>query len=60
MDTNTINIRSGSLWCCLCVLSNTYAAFEAYFMKKLDNTEADLKKCIAYKKSVKSRQIRKS
>ena len=32
--------------------SNTQATFEAQFMKKLSNTEAGLKKNVAYKKSV--------
>ena len=32
--------------------SNTQATFEAQFMKKLCNTEAGLKKNVAYKKSV--------
>ena len=31
------------------VLSNTWATFEAQFMKKFSNTEADLKKSVAYK-----------
>ena len=34
------------------VLSNTLAAFEAQFMKKLSNTKAELIKSVAYKKSV--------
>ena len=32
------------------VLRNRYATFEAQFMKKLSNTEAELKKSVAYKK----------
>ena len=31
-------------------LSNNYATFEAQFMRKLSNTEAELKKSVAYKK----------
>ena len=31
------------------ILSNTYAAYEAQFMKKLSNTETELKKNVAYK-----------
>ena len=34
------------------VLSNIWAAFEAQFMRKLSNTDAELKKSVAYKKSV--------
>ena len=34
------------------VLSNTQATYEAQFMKKLSNTEAELKRSVAYKKSV--------
>ena len=33
-------------------LSNTKAKFEAQFKKKLSNNEAELKKSVAYKKSV--------
>ena len=33
----------------LYVLSNTLVTFEAQFMKKLSNTEAELKKSDAYK-----------
>ena len=33
------------------VINNTYATFEAQFIKKLSNTEADLEKSIAYKKA---------
>ena len=32
--------------------SNTYATFEAQFMKKLSNTEAELKKALLIQKSV--------
>ena len=37
---------------CLYVISNTLATFEAQFIKKLSNTETELKKSVAYKKSV--------
>ena len=30
---------------------STYATFEAQFMKKLSNTEAELKKSVGYKKT---------
>ena len=33
-------------------ISNTLATFEAQFMEKLTNIEAELKKSFAYKKSV--------
>lgn len=33
------------------VLSNTYALFEAQFMKKISNTEAKLKRWVDYKKA---------
>ena len=36
----------------LYVLSNTLATFAAQFMKKLINTEAGLKKSVAYKKKL--------
>ena len=36
----------------LYVLRNTYATFEAQFMKKSSNTESRLKQCVAYIKSV--------
>ena len=52
MGTNLVNIRSVSVWFCVYILSNTEATFETQFMKKLSNTEAKLKKNIAYKKSV--------
>ena len=32
-------------------LSNTYATFEVQFMKKLSNTEAKLKRSVAWKKA---------
>ena len=33
------------------VISNTYAIFEVHFIKNLSNTEAELKKCVAYTKT---------
>ena len=39
------------------VISNTQATFEAQFMKKLSNTEAELRKSIAYKKSMQAAKI---
>ena len=35
----------------LYVISNTKATFEAQFIKKLSNTEAELKESFAYKKA---------
>ena len=35
------------LWRCLYVLSNTWATFEAQFLKKLSNTEVELKESVA-------------
>ena len=52
IDTNIVNTECVSLWLCLYVFSNTDATFEAQFMKKLSNTEVELKKSIAYKKRV--------
>ena len=46
-----VNIRSVSVWGCLYISSNTYAAFEAQFMRKLSNIEVEFKKDVAYKKS---------
>ena len=43
MDTNVVNIKS-VLVSFFHVLSNTLATFGAQFMKKLSNTEAELKK----------------
>ena len=34
------------------VLSNTSATFEAQLIKRLSSTEAELKKCFAYRKSL--------
>ena len=48
MDTNIVNIKSVSVMMLICnVLSNTLAIFEAQFMKKLSNTEAEWKKSVA-------------
>ena len=33
-------------------ISNTETTFDAQLIKKLTNTEVELKKCVAYKKSV--------
>ena len=52
-----INIESVSVWWCLCVLRDTSGQFVAKFMKKLNNTEAGMKKSIAYKKVVSSNYI---
>ena len=47
-----VNIRIISVWWCLYVLSNTQATFEAQFMRKLSNAEADLKrKALVIKKA---------
>ena len=35
----------------LSVISNIYTIFEAQFMRKLNNTETEFKKYIAYKKA---------
>ena len=51
MDINIVNVESVSLWWCLYVLSSTWATFEAKVMKKWSNTEAKLKKSVAYKKA---------
>ena len=50
MDTNIVNTRSFSVWWCFHVLSNTQATLESKFLRKLRNTEAELKKSVAYKK----------
>ena len=52
IDTNIVNIKSVSSRWWLYILSNNYATIEAQFMKKFSNTEAELKKSVAYKKSV--------
>ena len=48
MDINTVNTKSVSEWWCLYISSNTSATFEGQFMENLSNTEADLKKSVAY------------
>ena len=50
MNTNLINTKSGSLWWCVLVLSNTWATSEAQFLNGLKNTEVELKKSVYYKK----------
>ena len=47
-----VNIRIISVWLCTYVLSNTKPTFEVQFMRKLSNTEADVKKSVSYKKRV--------
>ena len=37
-------------------ISNTETTFDAQLIKKLTNTEVELKKCVAYKKSVERKQ----
>ena len=44
-------IYHASVRSCLNVISNTEATFEAQFIKKLSKTEAELKICVAYRKS---------
>ena len=36
----------------ICIKQHLSNVFEAQFMKKLSNTEAGLKKCVAYKERV--------
>ena len=48
MDTNIVNKKSVSVWWYLYVSSNTQATFEAQLMKKLNNTESELKKSVAH------------
>ena len=43
-----ITIKSAPVWWYLYVLSNTYTTFKAEFMKKLGNTETELKKSVGY------------
>ena len=52
MDSNIFDIKSASVWWCLYILSNYYATFEDQFMKKLTNTESELKKALLIKKHV--------
>ena len=44
MGANTVNIRRVSVWWCSYVSSNSEAAFEAQFTRKLNNIDAELKK----------------
>ena len=43
MDTNIVNMMM-----VICIKQHLKATFEVQFMKKLDNTEAELKKSVAY------------
>ena len=52
MDTNILNVKRVSVRWWLYVLSNTFATLEAKSMKKFSNTEAELKKSVAYKKKL--------
>ena len=52
MDPNIVNINILSVCGCLYVLSNTYATYEAQFMKKSRHTEAELKKALLIKNFV--------
>ena len=52
MAANIVKIKCVSVWWCLYELTSTWATFEAQFMKKLSNAEADLKKIFLYEKSV--------
>ena len=49
VSTDVVIIKSVSVLC-LYMLRNTKATFKAQFIKKLSNTEAELKKSVAYKK----------
>ena len=51
MNTNIQNMKFVSEWWSLRAISNTYATSDAKFMKKLSNTETELKKSVAYKKA---------
>ena len=51
MGTNILNIQRASVWWWSYTLSNAWATFEAQFMKKLSNTDAELKKSVVYKKT---------
>ena len=54
METNILNIKYVSVCGWLYILSNTYATFEAKFIKKLSSTEAELKKGLLIKKACNS------
>ena len=51
MDTNILNIKSRylSMMVLICIKKHL-SKFEAQFIKKLSNTEAEVKKNVAYKK----------
>ena len=49
MDTYTKYKMCLSMMMVICI-SNAKATFEAQYMKKLSNTEAEMKKSVAYKK----------
>ena len=51
IGTIIVNTKSVLVWWCLLVLSNTSVTFEAQFMRKLSNIEAELKECVAYIKN---------
>ena len=46
MDTNIAVIKRASVSLSLYVLNNIYGTFKFYIMKKLSNTEAQLKKIL--------------
>ena len=50
--TQIYKVYYASVRSCLYVISNTWATFKAQFIKKLSITEAELKKSVAYKKSL--------
>ena len=45
-DTDILNIKYLGMMILINVISNTLATFEAQFMKKLSNTEAEWKKTV--------------
>ena len=51
MDPHKLKIKCLSIMIVICI-KQRLTTFEAQFMKKLSNTEAELKKSVAYKKSV--------
>ena len=61
MDTKIVNIdkyrKCLSMVMLMCIKGHIWAKFVAKFMKKLNNTEAGMKKSIAYKKVVSSNYI---
>ena len=54
-EHNILDIKRVSVWWCLYAFSNTQATFDAQFMRKSSNTEAEMIQSIAYKKSVYTR-----